>query len=183
MVLIFLLAFFALGHLQMGHNKVHIQLGREKATDIGYLFDGFKKGYFVRVKGMAWVTLYSMLWLIPYMGVIVASQLTLVAEMEVLAIVFGILGFASFALAMVKILGYSLTTYLLIDEKYSFNTGLEAVTESVRLMHGNKMRLFLLGLSFFFWMLLVMVTFGLAGLYVIPYMSQATANFYLEITE
>ena len=59
---------------------------------------------------------------------------------------------------------------------------MDAMRESKRLMHGNKWRLFCLGFSFFGWILLGMVTCGIALLWVEPYMYAAHAAFYLEVT-
>ena len=48
-------------------------------------------------------------------------------------------------------------------------------------MKGYKMDLFLLELSFIGWWLLVLVTLGIASLWVIPYIKVTEANFYLDI--
>ena len=49
------------------------------------------------------------------------------------------------------------------------------------MMNGHKWDLFVLQLSFFWWFLLVMVTLGIAAIYVTPYISATTANFYNSI--
>ena len=48
-------------------------------------------------------------------------------------------------------------------------------------MNGHKLEYFDLLVSFIGWYLLVIVTFGLAAFYVIPYVQQAKAEFYLEL--
>ncbi len=58
-----------------------------------------------------------------------------------------------------------------------------AISESFRLMNGNRFRLFQLQLSFLGWFLLVVVTLGLALVYVGPYYMTALAQFYDEIKE
>ena len=60
---------------------------------------------------------------------------------------------------------------------------LDAITKSRQMMDGHKADLFILQLSFFFWWMLVPFTFGLALIYVIPYMSAAMTNFYLSLKE
>ena len=57
----------------------------------------------------------------------------------------------------------------------------EAMAESRRIMKGNKFRLFRLQFSFIGWNLLVVITFGIAGLWVMPYEQAAIASFYREI--
>jgi hypothetical protein len=58
----------------------------------------------------------------------------------------------------------------------------EAVDRSKQLMDGNKGRLFCLQLSFIGWWLLSALTFGIVGLWIMPYMQTAQACFYLELT-
>ncbi len=58
---------------------------------------------------------------------------------------------------------------------------IDCLKESARIMKGHKMELFVLELSFIGWILLMGITFGLAGLYVLPYYTATLTNFYLEI--
>lgn len=71
---------------------------------------------------------------------------------------------------------YSLTYYLMIDNPNL--TADQARRESMRLMEGNKMRLFCLHLSFIGWILLCALTLGILTFWVVPYMECATAEFY-----
>jgi uncharacterized membrane protein len=79
----------------------------------------------------------------------------------------------------VKGYSYAMTYYLLKDHPEMSAT--EAITESRRMMNGNKMRLFRLNLSFIGWYLLCFVTFGIALLWVLPYYHTACAAFYEDI--
>lgn len=80
---------------------------------------------------------------------------------------------------IIKGYSYALTPYLLKDHpELKFNAAIE---ESMRLMSGNKMRLFLLDLSFIGWFLLGLITFGIAFLWVTPYWNTARAAFYEEL--
>ncbi|WP_410502121.1 DUF975 family protein [Exiguobacterium acetylicum] len=77
---------------------------------------------------------------------------------------------------IIKSFSYLLTFYILRDEP---SIGiLEAITRSRQLMDGHKMEAFLLFLSFIGWALLVIVTIGLAILWVGPYFSVTLAKFY-----
>lgn len=58
----------------------------------------------------------------------------------------------------------------------------EAITESRRLMRGNKGRLFCLDLSFIGWSLLCILSLGIGFLWLIPYISASRAAFFLEIS-
>lgn len=80
---------------------------------------------------------------------------------------------------IIKGYSYALTPYLLKDHpELKFNAAIE---ESMRLMSGNKMRLFLLDLSFIGWFLLGIITFGIAFLWVTPYWNTARAAFYEDL--
>lgn len=60
---------------------------------------------------------------------------------------------------------------------------IDCLKESSRIMKGHKMDLFVLELSFLGWIILTGITFGIAGLYVLPYYSATLTNFYLEIKD
>lgn len=80
---------------------------------------------------------------------------------------------------IIKGYSYALTPYLLKDHpELKFNAAIE---ESMRLMSGNKMRLFILDLTYIGWFLLCIVTFGIAMLWVNPYWCTARAAFYEDL--
>lgn len=80
---------------------------------------------------------------------------------------------------IIKAISYSQSFYILSDHPEM--TASEALKESMRIMDGHKMDYFVLSLSFILWSLLVMVTCGLAFIYVGPYMTTTFVNFYEKI--
>jgi uncharacterized membrane protein len=58
----------------------------------------------------------------------------------------------------------------------------DAIRESARMMRGNKWRLFCLELSFIGWGFLCLFTCGIGYLWLNPYMYQAEAALYHEIS-
>lgn len=60
---------------------------------------------------------------------------------------------------------------------------MEAITESKKMMRGNKFRLFCLELSFIGWDILAVLTLNIGDLWVHPYREAARAAFYREISE
>ena len=80
---------------------------------------------------------------------------------------------------IVKAYSYSMSFYILADNPNM--TANEAITASRTMMDGHKADLFVLHLSFIPWLLLCGITFGLAGLYVFPYMQATKAAFYDSI--
>lgn len=82
---------------------------------------------------------------------------------------------------IIKAYSYSMTYFILAENK-GMNV-LEAITLSRKMMDGHKMDLFLLFLSFIGWFLLVVITFGIAGIWVYPYLYATFTNFYLSVKE
>jgi len=74
---------------------------------------------------------------------------------------------------------YSQATYLMLKDPNL--SGWDAIEQSTEMMSGYRIDLFLLHLSFILWILLVVVTFGLAALYVYPYVWLADAAFHRNL--
>ena len=77
---------------------------------------------------------------------------------------------------IVKSFSYSMSMYVLAENK-----GLSAhqcIEESKKMTEGHKMELFVLGLSFIGWFLLGSITFGIAYIWVLPYINATYVNAY-----
>lgn len=94
-------------------------------------------------------------------------------------VLWALIPLAGIFIAIVKGYAYGLSIYLAKDNnQLSYN---DAITKSRTLMNGKKQDRFILSLSFIPWMLLSLVTFGLANIYVIPYMLAADAIYANEV--
>ena len=74
---------------------------------------------------------------------------------------------------------YAMVNYIIAE-----NPGIsarEALEMSKEMMRGNKFRFFRLGLSFLGWAIVVVLTLGIAGIWVGPYMQASFAAFYRDI--
>ena len=80
---------------------------------------------------------------------------------------------------IVKTFAYSMSMYILAENKGK--SALECINESKAMTNGHKMDLFVLNLSFIGWMLLVAVTFGIAAIWVVPYMNATMTNAYQSL--
>lgn len=80
---------------------------------------------------------------------------------------------------IIKMYSYSMALYILAE--HPTMTAREALDESKRITDGHKMELFMLDLSFIGWFLLGTITFGIAFIYVTPYLNATRANFYNEL--
>ncbi len=80
---------------------------------------------------------------------------------------------------IVKYYAYAMTPYIMMEKP---DMGInDAITKSRQIMKGRKWHLFWLDVSFTGWMLLSILTLGLALVYVWPYYNAARAAFYKEI--
>ncbi len=104
------------------------------------------------------------------------NAITVTYILMILCVIIGL--FLFIIPGIIAALGMSMTPYVLHDTKL---TGRQALRESMRLMQGRKMKLFCLELSFIGWILLGILTLGIAMLFVKPYMMAAEAAFYEEI--
>lgn len=87
----------------------------------------------------------------------------------------------------IKVCSYSQTYFIYKDvqekgdgDKYTFT---DYITKSRQLMDGNKWRFFVLQLSYIGWLLLGYITFGIAFIWVLPYICMTNANFYKDLVE
>lgn len=81
--------------------------------------------------------------------------------------------------AYIAIFRYSMTFYIIADEPEL--SGAAAIKKSKEMMKGHKWELFVLLFSFFWWYILGIITFGLAYIYIIPYIEATVVNFYEKI--
>jgi len=81
---------------------------------------------------------------------------------------------------IIKAYAYSMAPYILLEHpEMSANA---AITESKKLMKGNKWRLFCLKLSFIGWWIVCIITLGIATLWINPYSEVSEAAFYRQIS-
>lgn len=80
---------------------------------------------------------------------------------------------------VIKYYSYAMTDYILKEEPEMKNNA--AIEKSMAMMENNKMKLFLLDLSFIGWALLCIVTFGIGFLFLQPYMQVSRAAFYEDL--
>ena len=79
----------------------------------------------------------------------------------------------------IKAYSYAMTPYILKDNPEMKNNA--AIEESMRMMDGHKLELFLLDLSFIGWAILSILTCCIGFLWLAPYMNMARVNFYEDL--
>ena len=76
---------------------------------------------------------------------------------------------------------YRMVPYLIQD--YPELSPREALKLSREMMRGHKWNLFVLDLTFIGWILLTILTLGIGGLWVSPYMQTAAAHYYEDLKQ
>lgn len=107
----------------------------------------------------------------------ISIELLSTNEVIFVALARSIVILAIYSWLIVRALRYSLTTYIAFDNPDM--TALEVVNESENMMKGNRLKLFLLILSFIGWAILCLFTF----LWLIPYIQVSQVCFYENILE
>lgn len=79
---------------------------------------------------------------------------------------------------IIKSYSYAMTPYIFADTELY---GESAIEESMRMMKGHKMRLFLMDLGFYVLSLLSLITLGIALLWIVPYWMTSRAKFYMDL--
>lgn len=82
---------------------------------------------------------------------------------------------------IIKSFSYAMTYYIRVD--HPEYTASQAITESRKMMDGNKWRFFCLSFSFIGWDIVSLLTFGIASFWVGAYKQMAYAAFYEELKE
>lgn len=79
---------------------------------------------------------------------------------------------------IIAALSYAMTPYIMADGE---DDAMTCIKKSKAMMYGYKWDYLCFKLSFFGWLLLGIVTFGLVYIYVVPYMNTADALYYEEL--
>lgn len=141
--------------ITIGYHRIFLLHARDEVADIDNLFDGFINGrYLINLLTLLLMSIKIVLW-------------------SLLLIIPGI----------IKAFAYAMTPFILADDEFKDVEYDQAIQLSIKMMDGHKLDLFMLGLSFILWGLLVAITAGIAILYVGPYMQATFTEFYLDIKQ
>ena len=80
---------------------------------------------------------------------------------------------------IIACLSYSMAFFILVDDPSITARG--AISKSKKMMYGHKWKLFCLGLRFFGWAILSVLTAGIGFLWLVPYLNISTVKFYDDI--
>lgn len=151
---------------------------------VGMLFSGFKRMFFKALGLNILITLVVLATLFVFAlvgGGFAAVLMVALPDARILAAFIAVLCGMGAGVAMtVMAYRYSMSFYALVDNP---DMGvLDAMRESQHMMKGNKWRLFCLQLSFIGWSILCAFTCGIGYFWLTPYMGQAEAAFYHDVS-
>lgn len=164
--------------LNVGIALVHFNMTRNLPYKISQIFIPLRKNT-ERFFGAGLLT--SLIVLAAFLPLIIGSLFFYYNDISALSV--GILivtALISIAAGIYLSLTYNFVSFLLLEHS---DMGVVAAFKECRLfMNGNRRQLFYLLLSFIGWWLLIACSFGIAALWVSPYMNQTLIIFYLDCT-
>lgn len=163
--------------MQCGITRMYLGFARKQETGIGMLFGEFTRRPDRYILGA--LMLFGLEFICVLPGAI-CWVVGMTAGAVLASVIGAVLYIAGFVVLLLFSLRYSMVFVLLVDQPEM--GAVEAFRESARLMTGNKGRLFYICLSFIGWSFLGMLSCGLGMLWVSPYMTQTSINFYRDIT-
>ena len=169
------------GLLSSGSAYLYLKLICGRPVSVGDLFYGFQLYPDKAIVIQAWITLITYLSSLPqivlnYMMMANANHL---GKMMNLMLPYALSLILSGVVSVMLSLFYAQTYFLLHD--FPQYTARELLQKSRRLMVHHKGRLFYLYVSFLPLLLLGLLSWGLALLWVIPYMAATEAEFFLDL--
>lgn len=162
--------------LSAGIVSMHLRLARRQEISVGMLFSQFTNRSFRYILSSLLLSVMGMACMLPGSIVMMVAENADTRILLALGILLYILGMVVYAVLGLK---FGLVNMLLIDNG---DMGvIAAYRESDRKMYGNKGRIFYLFLTFIGWSVLGSLSCGIGMLWVMPYMSQTSVEFYLEV--
>ncbi|MCK5834572.1 MAG: DUF975 family protein [Lentisphaeria bacterium] len=179
---------FITGAFGVGLAAVALNTYHGKTIEVGQVFDGFKCYVTSLVAYLLmgiYLFLWSLLWLIPFFIGFFALAVTVETSASPIGAIVYIVMLILIPFMMIPFIrlsySYSLT-YFVIAEKPEQSAS-ESLRESVRLMDGNRWKVFCLSFRFIGWIFLALFfTLGIGMLWVSAYMQVSIAEFYKDLS-
>ena len=162
--------------LTAGVLRVHLSMARKQPYELKQLFFGFRNHPDRYILSALIVSVLTLLSCIP----LIAGILLFFFHKGLLSVLLlAVLGIISAIFVIYVQLAFQLTNYLLLD--HSGMNVMQSLKESMRLMKGQKGRFFYILISFLGMDLLMLLSLGIGALWIMPYKTQTTTLFYLDI--
>ena len=184
-LLVMLYSIFIAGPVRTGYYRFNLDLySRSKGGKLDIMWFGFKQRYGKSV-GTYLLQALVVFWKAFIWGALAGILLALgvVLGETLVGAVFVLVGVMALFWVMIRLallaLDYAMVGYLIADR--ADLSSRQILMASKQMMYGNRWRFVKLGLSFFGWFFLVLLTFGLASPFLGAYVNAAKTAFYREL--
>lgn len=162
--------------LTCGEYRIHLQIAKGQKTDIRQFFYPLTHQPDRYILGKLLYLAISLIGLVPMLlaRFLASAEKT---PMGILSILLAIIGGI---LLLIITLNYNLVYFFLLDDENLTLT--EAFTKCKKTMKGHKRRYLYMLLSFIGMLILVVLSLGIAMLWVLPYINQTLSLLYLDVT-
>ena len=175
--LLLLIAGIVLSYMMgIGYIRLCLNICRSVPHGFSDLFYGFRKGsHPLRYLGvnLLLVLLYLALMAVYYLVLFILVDMAGLGDLG--AILWSAVWLIGYCWVL---LGFSFAPLIVIDKPET--RVMEALSESRRLLKRRKLKYFLLCLSFILWFIPLYLTFGIASIWIYPYMTFTELFFYLD---
>lgn len=163
--------------LSLGFTKMFINIAREEEYQTTDLFWGFKNH---PDKIIIATVLMFLIAIIPFCPAIIFTVCFIITKNTFIGILMVIAYIAGIIADMVISFMYAQVPLILADNRDV--SAMEALRLSRKMMKGNKLRYFYLKITFIGWVLLGVLSMGIAYLWIIPYITLTEVHFYLDLS-
>lgn len=164
--------------LNAGVNRIHLNMTRGNDFQMRQLFDPFRSGterFFLAGLLLLLLSAAASLPLIAGMFFFLVAELSAGSVMVLI-----VCALVSLVLTTLVSITYQFLSFILLEQP---QMNIRTVFRECRLLiRGHKSRLFYILLSFLGWELLIVASFGIASLWITPYINETLTVFYLDCT-
>lgn len=164
--------------LDAGVVYMHLNMTRKKEYSLSQIFYPLKNGT-ERYFGAAFLLCFLLA--AGCLPVVAGGVCFYIMELSIKTVlILTVAALLSLLLVAACMLNFNFVSFFLLD--YPKMKVWDSFVECRRMMRGNKKRFLFLVLSFIGWGFLIFCSFGIASIWVKPYLTQTMVNFYLDCT-
>lgn len=166
------------GILQAGVSFLYLKAACGMQCSVGDIFYCFKHSPDKAIKIEFVLAIINAVCMLPSDILTWKYPLTSLTDYDEIAMMYSVTLLCMMVYVVIT-LAFTPVFYMMLD--FPNYTVKDILKKSIEVMKGNKMRYFLLDLSFIPWMFIGILTCGIGLLWIIPYMNMTSTNFYLDL--
>lgn len=166
------------GILQVGVSFLYLKAACGMQCSVGDIFYCFKHSPDKAIKIEFVLAIINAVCMLPSDILTWKYPLTSLTDYDEIAMMYSVTLLCMMVYVVIT-LAFTPVFYMMLD--FPNYTVKDILKKSIEVMKGNKMRYFLLDLSFIPWMFVGILTCGIGLLWIIPYMNMTSTNFYLDL--